>query len=105
MDKQYMKEFGERVKARRLELGMSQLDLALKIGYNTKQAISKIESGERGIKVEKINLLADALGIPIDALIGETEQDLIDELVDELRGMPEDTIRNLLQTVRSLKNL
>lgn len=41
MDKKYMKEFGERVKARREELGMTQLDLALKIGYKSKQAICK----------------------------------------------------------------
>lgn len=105
MDKQYMKGFGERVKARREEIGMSQLDLALKIGYKTKQAICKIETGDRGIKVEKVNQLADALGVSIDFLIGSSEQDLIDELVDEVRGMPEETIRSLLQTVRNLKNL
>lgn len=105
MDKQYMKEFGERVKARREELGMTQLDLALRIGYKSKQAICKIESGDRGISVEKVNLLADTLNIPLDVLVGSSEQDLIDELVDELKGMPEETIRSLLQTVRNLKNL
>lgn len=105
MDKKYMKEFGERVKARREELGMTQLDLALKIGYKSKQAICKIETGDRGVSVEKVNLLADALRIPLDVLVGSSEQDLIDELVDELKGMPEDTIRSLLQTVRNLKNL
>lgn len=105
MDKKYMKEFGERVKARREELGMTQLDLALKIGYKSKQAICKIETGDRGISVEKVNLLAEALRIPLDVLVGSSEQDLIDELVDELKGMPEDTIRSLLQTVRNLKNL
>lgn len=105
MDKKYMKEFGERLKARREELGMTQLDLALKIGYKSKQAICKIETGDRGVSVEKVNLLADALRIPLDVLVGSSEQDLIDELVDELKGMPEDTIRSLLQTVRNLKNL
>lgn len=105
MDKKYMKEFGERVKARREELGMTQLDLALKIGYKSKQAICKIETGDRGVSVEKVNLLADTLRIPLDVLVGSSEQDLIDELVDELKGMPEDTIRSLLQTVRNLKNL
>jgi len=105
MDKKYMREFGERVKARREELGMTQLDLALKIGYKSKQAICKIETGDRGVSVEKVNLLADALRIPLDVLVGSSEQDLIDELVDELKGMPEDTIRSLLQTVRNLKSL
>lgn len=104
MDKQYMKEFGERVKARREELGMTQLDLALRIGYKSKQAICKIESGDRGISVEKVNLLSEVLGLPIDVLVGSTEQDLIDELVGELKDMPEETIRSLLQTVRNLKN-
>lgn len=32
-------EFGKRVKARRIELGMSQEELALKAGYNGRSSI------------------------------------------------------------------
>ena len=106
MDKQYLKEMGERIRARREELGMSQLDLALKIGYKTKQAISKIEQGERSARVDKFTLLSDALGVPISYLMGDAErQELIDEIVDELKTLPDEAISSLLQTVRNLKNL
>ena len=105
MDMEYLKGFGERMRARREELGMSQLDLALKIGYKTKQAISKIEQGERGLKVDKMNQLADALGVSIDYLMGTEREDLIDEIISELKGLPDEAISSLLQTVRNLRNL
>lgn len=101
MDKNYMKKFGERVRARREELGMSQLDLALKVNLQTKQAISKIENGERGVDVDRAEMLAAALDVSIDFLLGTEKYDLISELVDELKDYPEDAIRDLLQFVRS----
>lgn len=100
MDKNYMKGFGERVRARREELGMSQLDLALKVNFRTKQAISKIENGERGVKLDRVEMLADALDVSVDYLMGEEKADLISELVEELKDYPDDMIRNLLQFVR-----
>lgn len=54
MDKEYWKSFGERVRARREELHMSQLALALKIGYKSKQSVSKIESGIRGMDADRL---------------------------------------------------
>ena len=105
MDIEYMKQFGERMRARREELGMSQLALALKIGYSSKQAISKIEQGERSLKIDKIELLADALDVSIDYLMGTDRQTLIDEIVDELKELPDETVSSLLQTVRNLRNL
>ena len=37
---------GDRIRLRRVELGMTQQELAEKIGYKGKTAISKIEAGE-----------------------------------------------------------
>ena len=39
----------ERIKQLRLQLGMSQEELAKKVGYEGKSAISKVENGERDI--------------------------------------------------------
>lgn len=36
---------GERIKFRREELGMSQEELAHKIGYKSRSAVNKIETG------------------------------------------------------------
>ena len=51
----------DRIKSRREELGMSQQDLADKLGYKSRSAINKIESGLRDINQSKISDFADAL--------------------------------------------
>lgn len=102
MDKDTMrKEIGERIRARRLELGMSQLDLALKIGYKTKAAVSKIEKGQRGMDLDRAQPLADALQTTTDYLMGAEKMDLIHELEEVLITRSEDYLRNLLVVVRS----
>ncbi len=52
---------GERIKARRDELGMSQEELAHKIGYKSKTSINKIELGIQELRQSKIKQIADAL--------------------------------------------
>ena len=46
---------GQRVKIRREELGMSQEELAKKIGYKSKSSINKIELGFRVLTQSKID--------------------------------------------------
>ena len=53
---------GQRVKIRREELGMSQEELATKVGYKSKSSINKIELGFRVLTQSKIKVIADALG-------------------------------------------
>jgi transcriptional regulator with XRE-family HTH domain len=68
---------GSIIKGRREELGLSQTDLALRLGYKDKSAISRIESGENDIPRRKIPSFAKALQLqPVD-LIGQDE-DLAD---------------------------
>ena len=50
---------GQRVKIRREELGMSQEELAKKIGYKSKSSINKIELGFRVLTQSKIKAIAD----------------------------------------------
>lgn len=52
---------GERIKARREELGMTQLELANKIGYSSRSSINKIELNIQNLKQSKIKAIADAL--------------------------------------------
>lgn len=52
---------GERIKRRREELGMTQTELAKKIGYSSYSTIAKIESGDNNLKQSKIKAFADAL--------------------------------------------
>lgn len=62
---------GTKIKLRRLELGMSQQDLATRLGYSSRSTIAKIESGENDISYVKLQNIADALDINIKKLIGE----------------------------------
>ena len=69
------KSIGARIKARRIELGLSQEELAEKIGYASKSTISKIEQGLRDISQSKLLLYAEILHMdPLDILGIETEQ-------------------------------
>ena len=60
----------DRIKKRRLELDMSQEELALKVGYKSRSAINKIELGKIGIQQEKVKQFADALETTVEYLQG-----------------------------------
>lgn len=58
------------IKKRRKELGMSQTDLALAIGYTDKSIISRIENGKvKDIPLTKAVLLSRVLKIEIQELV------------------------------------
>ena len=62
----------ERIKYLREKQGMSQQDLALKVGYRDKSAISKVERGDREINQSMIVKYAEALGVsPTYLMFGE----------------------------------
>ncbi len=67
-----------RIRFRREQLGMSQEELAKKIGYKDRTAVSRLEAGKRQIKQSMIQQLADALHTTPSYLMGweeeETEQ-------------------------------
>ncbi len=56
---------GERVRARRLELDMSQTDLANKVGI-TFQQIQKYENGANRVSASRLWQFAAILGVPVD---------------------------------------
>lgn len=58
------------IKNRRIELGMTQSDLANKLGYADKSMIAKIESGKVDLSQSKIVAFADALNIKPSDLMG-----------------------------------
>ena len=52
---------GEKIKSRRLELNMTQEELAAKMGYKSKSTINKIELGINDIPLSKVEEFAKAL--------------------------------------------
>ncbi len=61
---------GKRVKLRREELGMTQEELANKIGYKSKSSINKIELDVQNLRQSKIKQIADALDTTTDYIMG-----------------------------------
>lgn len=74
----------DRIKQRRLELNMSQDDLAKKTGYKTKSAISRIESGQRDLTQSQIEIFSKALDTTPSFLMGwENEESKHSSFSDE----------------------
>ena len=64
---------GENIKRRRLELGLSQQELADALGYKTRSSIAKIEKNGSSISEEKLATLANTLQTTVTYLVtGQT---------------------------------
>lgn len=75
---------GDRIRNRRNDLGMSQQELANKIGYKTRGAINKIENGSRELTQNKLMIIAKALNTNPSYLMGwNTEKETTPSLLDE----------------------
>lgn len=58
------REIGNRIKIRRSELGISQEALAVALDV-TYQQVQRYESGQNKLNVENIQVVADALSVPV----------------------------------------
>lgn len=63
-------KIGDRIKMRREELGLSQEELALKLGYKDRATVSRFEKGERDLKQKTIYALAQILDCSPAYLLG-----------------------------------
>lgn len=66
-----MKKMKNRIKELRLKAGLTQEQLAKKVGLS-EQAISYYELGKRNPKIDKWKALSDFFGVPITYLQGTT---------------------------------
>lgn len=65
----------ERIRSLRESRGMSQEDLAVLVGYKSRSAINKIESGIRDINQSQIIAFSNALGTSPSFLMGWSEEE------------------------------
>ena len=71
-----MLELYKNIKKRRQELGMTQSDLAEKLGYSDKSMIAKIENGKVDLAQSKIVAFANALKVSPSDLMGWNDGDV-----------------------------
>ena len=97
---------GERIKARRIELDMTQQELAEKVGYKGKTAISKIEAGERDLRQSKIRPVAEALNTTVEYIMGWEDANTLDTLEQKIielyRKLPDNKKIALYEFVKTL---
>ena len=70
-------KIGERIKNRRIELNITQDELARRLGYSDKSSISRMENSSK-LTLNKVQLLADALDVSPSYLMGWEEENNID---------------------------
>jgi transcriptional regulator with XRE-family HTH domain len=95
---------GERIKERRIELGMSQDELADRMGYKSRSTIAKIEKGINDVVQANIVKFAEVLNTSIAYLMNweETEKknDTITDAV--LRMRTDSDFLSLVETLNKL---
>lgn len=61
---------GDRIKSKRMEIGLSQEELASKVGYSSRSSVNKIEAGTRQPQADDLVKFAKALDTSVDYLVG-----------------------------------
>lgn len=74
-----MKSVGNNIKKRRNALGMTQSELADRLGYSGKWSIAKIESGVSDLTIPKIKMFADALMCSVEDLTAGMDEEILKE--------------------------
>ncbi len=89
--------FGEKLKSLRKEAGMTQTDLAMRLGI-TKSVVSYYERQERSPSPDVLIKLTDIFHVTADYLLGITHKKLID-----VSDLSEDDMAFLLLTIQTLR--
>ena len=86
-----MEEVYKNIRKRRLELGMTQSELARLAGYENRSSIARIERGDTNLPQSKIVDIAKALKVTPSYLMGWEEEE-----VASLTAMQEETMERFL---------
>lgn len=77
------KKIGQRIKQVREALGMTQAELARRMGYSARSTINRIENGSQAFPMKKLDKFAQVLDVAPAYLAGFTEADIPDGLNKE----------------------
>ena len=72
-------DIGENIRRMRKKRGLSQTQLAIKLGYKSKSSIAKIETGNGDVPRNKLPQFAEALNCSISYLTGWNELKTFDD--------------------------
>ncbi len=109
---------GERIKKRRMELGLTQGELAERMGYTSRAAICTVEKDKEDLTTTRIRRFAEALqttpsylmgwenedGSPDNASSNGKKTEKAIELYDSIMSLPPDDQNAILTLLKSLQN-
>lgn len=78
----FTSEVGERIRQLRTTVGLTQQQLADAIGMS-RVSITNLETGRQNIPLDRLGHIADALGVPAGALVGEVDLDAMRAAIAE----------------------
>lgn len=76
---------GEKIKQARIAKGLTQEELAEKLGYKSRSSVNKIETGGRDIPRSQIKKIADVLDVSPVSLLGFEDENPVEENQQEHR--------------------
>lgn len=96
-------EIGEKIKARRLELGWSQRELARRMGYKDNTTLTKIERGLVDVSQARVMQFSKVLGVSIAYLMDWEEKQSAEselsiqkkELIQKVKLMSDEELQKL----------
>ena len=101
---QIMAEIGKRIREKREAIGMTQEELASKLGYKNKSSIAKIETGANDIIQNKVVEFANVLDTTVAYLMGwdnptpSRKGVVVNVLGRVAAGIPIDAIKDIIDT-------
>lgn len=104
-----MGKVGDNIKKRRIELGMTQDELAQKAGYSSRSTINKIENSEYDIPQSKLQKIADALDTTPAHLLDYDDDDNeingynLGEIVSMFKSLPRERQSDLVSYLQYLE--
>lgn len=99
---------GQRIKLKREEKGLSQKELANLIGYESKSAVSYIESDKREVPFDKLSEIAKVLDVSPNWLLGWSEEPVFIQTdlsitVEQLKNLDRDQLARVRKYIEFIK--
>lgn len=97
---------GKRVRKRREELGLTQKELADRMGYKSKSTINKIELDINDVNQTTLSRLAEALDIDVLYFFDDTESfDTIAKYILKIENLTEEKRRDVFRYIDYIESI
>ncbi len=88
----------DRIKNRRIELGLTQMEVAKRLGLTSKAAVCKVEKQGNNVTLKNVEKFAEALDCSIPYLMGYDEENFQEQLMkfkEEInaKGLSEEEVK------------